>query len=409
MPHLINPGGRMVAVDNLEEFEKLKALPGFTVPSDEEVEAHVKERYAAQANMVAPDDPARSVYIGTVTQGEKNGYGSASNNLIKELRNLGVNIQTYNKDQKIGFLFHAPYSVARMEHPVKIVYTMFESDKIPDEWIEFLQMADKVLVPSKWCQSVFAKSGIETEVVPLGYDDDIYKPIVRPNKSLQKEDFVYLHYNAFNLRKGHMEVFEAFVKAFNPMEPVKLVLKTTAEQLPPIAPNPTMYPKIQIVQGQLEEKDMLDLMGKADAFVFPSRGEGFGIPPLEAMATGLPTIVPNASGMSEYFNPEYMYEAKVAEKIVSRYSRYKAENEQAQIAMTGYWDKIDVDQLAKQMRYIYEHQIEAANVGAKASEWVKNWTYKKTAARLKEIFDEYLKKEVIEKPINNILVLEEVR
>lgn len=57
-----------------------------------------------------------------------------------------------------------------------------------------------------------------------------------------------------------------------------------------------------------EQRDWL--FTKADAYVFPSLMEGFGLPPLEAMAYGTPVISSNASCMpeilgdaAEYFNP----------------------------------------------------------------------------------------------------------
>lgn len=42
-----------------------------------------------------------------------------------------------------------------------------------------------------------------------------------------------------------------------------------------------------------------ELMRRAAVFVFPSRGEGFGLPPLEAMRLGTPTIVSNAGSLPE--------------------------------------------------------------------------------------------------------------
>jgi glycosyltransferase involved in cell wall biosynthesis len=63
--------------------------------------------------------------------------------------------------------------------------------------------------------------------------------------------------------------------------------------------------------GRISDDELVFLYNKATAFVFPSLYEGFGIPPLEAMACGCPTIVSNASSLPEvcgdaviYFNPE---------------------------------------------------------------------------------------------------------
>lgn len=62
--------------------------------------------------------------------------------------------------------------------------------------------------------------------------------------------------------------------------------------------------------GFVPEADLPRLIKGAAAFVFPSLMEGFGIPPLEAMAVGTPTIVSNTTSLpevcgdaSEYFDP----------------------------------------------------------------------------------------------------------
>jgi glycogen synthase len=45
---------------------------------------------------------------------------------------------------------------------------------------------------------------------------------------------------------------------------------------------------------------MRDMLMGADAFVLPTRGEGWGLPVMEAMAMALPVIVTNTSGCSQY-------------------------------------------------------------------------------------------------------------
>ena len=54
-----------------------------------------------------------------------------------------------------------------------------------------------------------------------------------------------------------------------------------------------------IVTGPVSSEELIDLYNLADIFVFPSLYEGFGIPPLEAMACGTPVICSNASSLPE--------------------------------------------------------------------------------------------------------------
>lgn len=52
--------------------------------------------------------------------------------------------------------------------------------------------------------------------------------------------------------------------------------------------------------GALSRPALRDLLLSADAFVLPTRGEGWGLPVAEAMTAGLPTLVTNCSGVTGY-------------------------------------------------------------------------------------------------------------
>lgn len=403
MGYLVNPKGRTVAIEDETAYKEWLSKPNFRPATQTEIDEYQNTRL----QLLRDKERARNkeimksgVQFVTVTQGGKDGYATASRNIVSELKRREVPVSFHNEGQKIAILFHNPYSVKRLENPVRIIYTMFESTKIPDDWKEFLEVADKVLVPSKWCKDVFAKAGITTEVVPLGYDSRLFKYKAKKSKKENRKDFLFLHYNAFNLRKGFTEVFKAFTQEFDPTEPVKLVLKTTLEQIPlPITQK--QYPNIKIIKGKLSDAEMVKLNQDADCFLFPSRGEGFGMTPLEAMACGTTAIVPNAHGITEYFDPKYMYEVKVKETCPAIYSRYKGQN-------VGQMFVSDIDDLRKKMRYAYEHEEETHRMGKEASDYVKAWTFEKTAGKLYDIIRDRLTSPTKDRPLHNVLEVEAV-
>ena len=51
--------------------------------------------------------------------------------------------------------------------------------------------------------------------------------------------------------------------------------------------------------GVVKDEDLPMLYNCADIFVYPSLYEGFGLPPLEAMACGIPVITSNTSSLPE--------------------------------------------------------------------------------------------------------------
>ena len=86
-----------------------------------------------------------------------------------------------------------------------------------------------------------------------------------------------------------------------------------------------------IIMGHLSQDDLSGVLAAAKVLVFPSLAEGFGLPPIEAMKSGVPVIVSNievhkeiCSSSALYFNP---FSAKdLVEKIETIFENSK-ENE----------------------------------------------------------------------------------
>ena len=100
----------------------------------------------------------------------------------------------------------------------------------------------------------------------------------------------------------------------------------------------------QIIQLSGDDNILAFLYKKAAAFVYPSLYEGFGLPPLEAMANNCPVISSNTSSMpevigdaGEYFNPQIVEEIALAiEKVVYSPIRSQELIEKGQKRLTQY-------------------------------------------------------------------------
>lgn len=306
----------------------------------------------------------------SVTHKSCNGYPQSKRDMMEALRKVGVNLIEDRENREYGLCYGYPHNIQHLEAmkiPKKMIFTMFESTKIPDDWVEHLEKAYKVFVPSRFCQRAMENYGIEAHVVPLGYNPDFFQYYERPKRDVYR----FIHYDAYGFRKGWDITFNAFRAAFEDSEDVELVFKTIwSEKIPPMGE----YKNIRWIKESIPREKMQGFLNDYDCMVFPSRGEGFGHTPLEAMATGMPVMIPNASGMSEYFDPLRFIGLKW-HMVRARYDHYRSED-------TGYMYNVEPDYLAKMMREAYEKRdAEFMKTWSKENaEWVKkNWTYENTA------------------------------
>jgi len=380
---LKNPSGIIVEVDELDQFKRLLRKPGFDLILDNTEEA---KQFRFKKQVQSPENKKNHTQIQFIAPpAHSDGYGQSRGFIEEALLLFGINLDKNFTGQKIGIAYGYPEMVDMLKTPIKVIFTMFESTKIPQEWYKHLEKSDLIIVPSRFCQEVFKNAGFESVVVPLGYDD---KTFVYKQKDYEKEPFVFLHYDAFNQRKGWDLVFKAFNEEFR-SESARLILKTTKLAGYPFPIMKSQYPQIDVIKEQSKSEELADLLQNADCFVLPSRGEGFGIPPLEAIATGTPTIIPNAHGFSEYFSKEHFFEVRIKESTPALYERYKGVD-------TGTMSEPDVEDLKRQMRFVYEHRSYAFEMAEKSSQWVKeNWTYKQTAQRLASILSDLNRQKAI--------------
>jgi glycosyltransferase involved in cell wall biosynthesis len=115
-----------------------------------------------------------------------------------------------------------------------------------------------------------------------------------------------LYLGGFDQRKNLSTLLRAFAMLVNRQPQVRLVIAgRLSGRDSPLFPDPRrlagelgIEEKV-IFTGWVPEEDKPALLSGATAFVFPSLYEGFGLPPLEALACGTPVIASNCSSLPE--------------------------------------------------------------------------------------------------------------
>jgi glycosyltransferase involved in cell wall biosynthesis len=133
--------------------------------------------------------------------------------------------------------------------------------------------------------------------IPLGVDHARLTP-----GEAAREPFLLYPANAWP-HKNHARLYEAFALVRRERPELRLVLTGSGHGGRPL-------PAGVESRGRVSDDELLTLYRTASALVFPSLYEGFGLPPLEAMACGCPVAVSNATSLpevcgdaAEYFDP----------------------------------------------------------------------------------------------------------
>lgn len=200
-----------------------------------------------------------------------------------------------------------------------------ESDKCNPQWILASNQMDHIVVPSNHVKNCIENTGavqVPLSVIPEAFYDAISSKDL-PHLQLELDtDFNFLLVgqitgnNPHNDRKNIFNTLKWFCEEFKDDKDVGLVFKTNSGRNTKIdrkitrkllnavlkEVRPGIYPKVHFLHGSMTQQEMASLYRHPSikAFVSLTRGEGYGLPLLEAAASGLPVITTNWSGHLDF-------------------------------------------------------------------------------------------------------------
>jgi glycosyltransferase involved in cell wall biosynthesis len=377
---------------------------------------------------------------------DQQGYARASRGYILGLDNAGVDIRVEplnfgtpsaklelevvdklkkliakprNLSKKQILVYHAqPYGIDAREYrkvhgyDKVIINTVWETTKIPDSWFPFVNFADAIIVPSTQNVEALRNSGVTVPIFRVGHGSDIvrFAPDNEPIDVLDLKGldntFKFLSIFQWQHRKAPDLLLQAFWNEFTEDDDVALILKTNA------GGGTTKQQQRQIVHTVFGYKNMVakhktadvilstslfsdnDLRGLytfSDVYVQPSRGEGVGLPFIEAMSSGIPCIATGWGGQTDFLNDSNGYQIKYEMESPKLRERQAIATTFSDLFTNDMkWAEADVEHLQKLMRHAYENREEVKKKGSKAREDMEGMTWNHIGSIFKQSIEKVL-------------------
>ena len=280
------------------------------------------------------------------------GYGICTKELARRIRDLGhfVRIGTKHGDHKWyahdGFEVFDGVDTLLVNEMIEAdnfdyIFTMWDiwvinekrqypKDKwvasipVDTEWISESLKAVSQNVGMPIAMSLHGKRELEAgglkdvPYAPLGFDDKVFKPLPEARAAFRKElgltdeNFVIgsVGLNYVDDRKGFIPLLMAF-KDFHDRHPeARLFLHTAANERAILA-EAINYHKIvvhlglqdaviwpdqtMLIQGRIDPGWLAEIYNGFDVMCLATKGEGFGLPIIEAQACGVPVVTTNST------------------------------------------------------------------------------------------------------------------
>lgn len=272
-----------------------------------------------------------------------------------------------------GSTFQEVIKSLKEPHHIRIAYSMFESSRIPAEWVITLNhYFDAVAVPDPFLIEVYKNSGVMIPIFELPLGLNLNKFLDKPLKLSRNKPFVFANLSSTISRKNQLKLIQAFHQVFGNSLDVKLRLngRHSEPEYSQLIKN-EIY-KLGMINVEFTEMCMdkelyFKTLQNVDCYVSLSLGEGFSIQPREAMALGIPIILTNNTGQATICKSDIGYNIPSLNPIPAFYPTFKN--------YYGTFYDCQTEDVVKALKDMYENYDFYLNQGQAARGWVKQYCY----------------------------------
>jgi len=299
------------------------------------------------------------------------------------------------------------------------VTALVETDRCTARWVEKCNKMDVVVLPSQFTLDVLKRSGpvtTETLVIPEWFNGDLLdRSKMSKTQSDKRYDTIKTDFNVLTIgaltslkkeddRKNTENTLKWLFEEFSDEEDVGVVIKTTMgkgsesdkqlcrDYLKSAVNNYRKgeFPKVYLIHGNMDKEEVAGLVShrKIKLYATATRGEGYGLPLVEAAAAGVPIVATGWSGHLQFLQKENF---GVVDYDLVEISETKVDE---RIFKKGFkWAEPSEESFKREVRKAFENYEDAK---AKAKNLKKHIQFNYNSAIIKKQYDKLLEK-VLEK------------
>lgn len=213
----------------------------------------------------------------------------------------------------------APEYTGRGGYARAIGHTIFETNTLLTSFVQGCNRMDAVMVPTAFHAQAFREAGVHVplQVIPEGVDCTRFTPD-GPTLSKLPSRFTFLYVSQLSYRKGFDLVLKSFLELFAHHDDVQLVLRCylhdgSAKDLKQVEEFIRLFRQQEmgglkaghvLLLENIPDLHLPALYRSAQVLLAPFRGEGWGLPIIEALASETPVIATGWGGPLSYLQPE---------------------------------------------------------------------------------------------------------
>ncbi len=269
-----------------------------------------------------------------------------------------------------------------------VVIQPWEFGSTPRKWVEgFSDRVDEIWVPSNYVRDVYVASGVPAEkvvIVPPGIDPNVFKPDVPAFELNSNKGFKFLFVGGAIPRKGIDILLDAYTSAFSSSDDVCLVIKdfgadtfykgmSFRDRIKDMTRIPGA-PAVEYIDRELSENDLAGLYVACDVLMNPYRGEGFGVPILEALACGTTPIITNGGAALDFCNERNSILVDASVQVLGKKEVFGMETLDYPTIF-----KVDIEDLKSKMLWASRNKSLLNSMGKQNAEPIRAaWTWMRT-------------------------------